>query len=90
MTMQVLAGRSLSTRDPRQQSQTKEETSMRVIPIGRAAAAAGDDNGCDEESGVVRKVEMPLTRREFLQGSGVLFGTLASGSLLASLAPSTA
>nr|WP_086119694.1 twin-arginine translocation signal domain-containing protein [Hydrogenophaga sp. IBVHS2] len=32
---------------------------------------------------------LPLARREFLKGSGVLMGTLATGSLLAGLAPST-
>ena len=59
---------------------------MRVIPITQNVEAAG----CDEESGVVRKVNMPLARRDFLKGSGLLFGTLASGSMLAALAPSTA
>ena len=59
---------------------------MRVIPIaGQAATSA-----CNEDDGVVRKVDLPLARREFLKGSGVLFGTLATGTLLASLAPSTA
>jgi len=60
---------------------------MRVIPI---ATPSPEIAGCDEESGVVRKVHMPLARREFLKGTGVLLGTLASGSLLAGLAPSTA
>lgn len=60
---------------------------MRVIPI---ATQSPEVAGCDEESGVVRKVTMPLARREFLKGSGVLLGTLAGGSLLAGLAPSTA
>ena len=59
---------------------------MRVIPIaGQAATSA-----CNEDDGVVRKVDLPLARREFLKGSGVLFGTLATGTLLASLAPSSA
>ena len=59
---------------------------MRVIPIaGQTAISA-----CNEDDGVVRKVELPLARREFLKGSGVLFGTLAAGTLLASLAPSSA
>ena len=59
---------------------------MRVIPIaGQAATSA-----CSEDDGVVRKVDLPLARREFLKGSGVLFGTLATGTLLASLAPSRA
>ena len=55
---------------------------MRVIPISPAA-------GCDDESGEVPKLDLPLARREFLKGSGVLIGTLASGSTLALLAPST-
>ncbi len=42
-----------------------------------------------EESGVVPKQNLPLARREFLKGSGILMGTLASGSILAGLAPST-
>lgn len=60
---------------------------MRVISIAQASPEVA---GCDEESGVVRKVNMPLARREFLKGSGLLFGTLVSGSLLAGLAPSNA
>ncbi len=58
---------------------------MRVIAIAKAAENAG----CDEDSGEVPKLDLPLARREFLKGSGILMGTLASGSLLASLAPST-
>lgn len=34
------------------------------------------------------KLDLPLARREFLKGSGVLMGTLAAGSVLATLAPS--
>lgn len=60
---------------------------MRVIAIAKASPELG---GCDEESGVVRKVNLPLARREFLKGSGVLFGSLAAGTLLAGLAPSSA
>jgi len=60
---------------------------MRVISIAQASPEVA---GCDEESGVVRKVNLPLARREFLKGSGLLFGTLVSGSLLAGLAPSNA
>jgi hypothetical protein len=52
---------------------------------GGAGANAG---GCDEDSGEVRKVDLPLVRREFLKGSGVLMGSLAGSSLLA-LAPSS-
>ncbi len=60
---------------------------MRVISI---AGQTPEVSGCDEESGVVRKVNLPLVRREFLKGSGLLFGSLATGTLLASLAPSNA
>jgi len=42
-----------------------------------------------EESGIVPKQNLPLARREFLKGSGILMGTLAAGSVLAGLAPST-
>lgn len=60
---------------------------MRVISI---AHQSPEDGNCGEESGPVRKVDLPLARREFLKGSGVLFGSLATGSLLAGLAPSSA
>jgi hypothetical protein len=63
------------------------ETNMRVIPIADPASAA---SACGEESGEVRPVKLPLARRDFLKGSGLLFGSLAVGSLLAGLAPSTA
>lgn len=59
---------------------------MRVIPITSRVAASG----CDDESGEVPRLDLPLVRREFLKGSGVLMGTLAAGSVLAALAPSTA
>ena len=60
---------------------------MRVIPL---ALQQPEVAGCDEDSGVVRKVNLPLARREFLKGSGLLFGSLATGTLLAGLAPSSA
>jgi len=60
---------------------------MRVISIAQNSPEIA---GCEEDSGIVRKVNLPLARREFLKGSGLLMGTLASGSLLATLAPSTA
>ncbi|WP_293662616.1 twin-arginine translocation signal domain-containing protein, partial [Rhodoferax sp. OV413] len=60
---------------------------MRVISI---APESPEVAGCDEDSGVVRKVNLPLARRDFLKGSGLLFGTLATGTLLAGLAPSNA
>jgi len=59
---------------------------MRIFPIestGHSNAAA-----CGDESGEVPKLDLPLVRREFLKGSGVLVGTLATGSVLALLAPS--
>jgi hypothetical protein len=59
---------------------------MRTIPI--AAAAARLDTGCEEGSGEVPKLNLPLARREFLKGSGILMGTIASTSVLAALAPS--
>jgi len=61
---------------------------MRIIPIGFAQGPAA--HACGEDSGEVPKLDLPLARREFLKGSGVLMGTLAAGSLQASLAPSTA
>jgi hypothetical protein len=60
---------------------------MRVISIAQDSPEIA---GCEEDSGIVRKVNLPLARREFLKGSGLLMGTLASGPLLATLAPSTA
>ena len=58
---------------------------MRTIPI---ANIASEFSGC-EERGVVPKQNLPLARREFLKGSGILMGTLAAGSVLAGLAPIT-
>lgn len=58
---------------------------MRTIPIAPVASEFSD---C-EESGIVPKQHLPLARREFLKGSGILMGTLAAGSVLAGLAPST-
>lgn len=60
---------------------------MRVIPIADSSAPA--TGGCDEDTGEVRPVKLPLARRDFLKGSGLLFGTLVAGTMLASLAPST-
>ncbi len=56
---------------------------MKVIPIAATAAA------CGEDSGEVPKLDLPLTRRSLLGGTGVLIGTLAAGSPLALFAPST-
>ena len=62
---------------------------MRVIPIKAAmTSAAAQGGGCEEGSGEVPKLDLPLARREFLKGSGVLMGTIATGSVLAALAPS--
>lgn len=52
-----------------------------AIPILTAEAS--------ESLGQVPKLKLPLTRREFLKGSGVLMGTIAAGSALSALAPST-
>lgn len=64
---------------------------MRTIPIASVDASppmALDTSGCHDQEGTVPRLELPLARREFLKGSGILIGVLASGSLLASLAPS--
>lgn len=58
---------------------------MKMIPI---IGVMPTSSACTEEAGEVPRLGLPLTRREFLQGSGVLMGTLAAGSLLALLAPS--
>jgi hypothetical protein len=57
---------------------------VKVIPI---SGATPDANTC-AEPGAVRKSSLPLTRREFLRGSGILTGTIAASSVLATLAPS--
>lgn len=59
---------------------------MRIIPIGRLGVPPTSD--CGEDSGEVPKLDLPLARREFLKGSGILMGTLATGTVLAALAPS--
>jgi hypothetical protein len=59
---------------------------MRIIPIGQATLPAA--TACVEDSGEVPRQQLPLARREFLKGSGILMGTLAAGSVLAALAPS--
>ena len=60
---------------------------MKVISIVGAPTA---DGACHEDFGEVPRLDLPLTRRELLRGSGVLMGTLAAGSALALLAPSRA
>jgi hypothetical protein len=61
---------------------------MRVIPIASPALASADAAACHEGSGQVPKLDLPLARREFLKGSGILMGTIAASSVLAALAPS--
>jgi hypothetical protein len=56
-----------------------------VIPISVSAPTVSCGG---EESGEVPKLDLPLTRRSMLRGSGVLIGTIAAGSPLALLAPS--
>jgi hypothetical protein len=63
---------------------------MKVIPIIPSASLAMQDASCNEDSGDVPKLDLPLTRRSLLRGSGVLMGTLAAGSVLTALAPSRA
>ena len=58
---------------------------MRLIPITKAATEA---SSCGDENGEVPKLNLPLVRREFLKGSGILMGTILTGSVLAALAPS--
>ena len=61
---------------------------MRVITISSISPAATD--GCGEDNGEVPKLDLPLTRRSLLRGSGLLLGTLAVGGVLTALAPSRA
>jgi hypothetical protein len=59
---------------------------MRTIAIQAHSEVSFSD--CEEPSGEVPKLTLPLVRRSFLQGSGVLMGTLAVASPLLALAPS--
>ena len=61
---------------------------MRVISIRSISPAATE--GCGEDNGEVPKLDLPLTRRSLLRGSGLLLGTLAAGGVLTALAPSRA
>ena len=63
---------------------------MKVIPIIPHASIAAAASSCNEESGDVPKLDLPLTRRSLLRGSGLLLGTLAAGGVLTALAPSRA
>jgi hypothetical protein len=56
--------------------------------LSMSGLPGGSQSSCDEDTGEVRKVDLPLARREFLKGSGILMGSLAGSSLLA-LAPSS-
>ncbi|MEI7464965.1 MAG: twin-arginine translocation signal domain-containing protein [Burkholderiales bacterium] len=61
---------------------------MRVIPIAPSAQPGADAASCNEEDGRVPKLDLPLVRRDFLKGSGLLTGAIATTSVLATLAPS--
>ncbi len=63
---------------------------MKVIPIIAHASIAAAAGSCIEEPGDVPKLDLPLTRRSMLRGSGLLLGTLAAGGVLTALAPSRA
>ena len=56
--------------------------------LSMSGLPGGSQSSCHEDTGEVRKVDLPLARREFLKGSGLLMGSLAGSSLLA-LAPSS-
>jgi len=62
---------------------------MPVIPIAASPHGPAGATGCHDDDGRIRRLELPLARREFLKGSGILIGTISSGSVLAALAPST-
>ena len=61
---------------------------MKIIPIALLSQPVVDS--CGEDSGEVPKLNLPLTRRSLLKGSGLLLGTLVAGSTLTALAPSRA
>lgn len=68
---------------------------MRIIPIATSGQPGSlgqhpTSTDCGEDSGQVPKLDLPLVRRSFLKGSGVLVGSIAAGSVLAALAPSRA
>ncbi|WP_298208641.1 twin-arginine translocation signal domain-containing protein [Acidovorax sp.] len=63
---------------------------MRVISI---APTPPRTSACNDEHGEIvdtPRLALPLVRRDFLKGSGILMGTIAAGSALAALAPSSA
>lgn len=59
---------------------------MRIIPIQGVTPA--EASHCGDESGEVPRLSLPLARRDFLKGSGVLIGSIGGG-VLATLAPSS-
>ena len=61
---------------------------MRVIRIESPAMDSAETLACTDENGQVPKLALPLARREFLKGSGILMGSIAATSVLAALAPS--
>lgn len=61
---------------------------MRVVSIVNADATISRVSECEEGHGFIPKIEIPLTRRSFLKGSGILMGTLVTGTTLSALAPS--
>jgi hypothetical protein len=61
---------------------------MRTIPISKIDSSVVFASECDDGTGAVPKINLPLTRRGFLKGSGILMGTIAAGSALSVLAPS--
>jgi hypothetical protein len=63
---------------------------MQPIMIVRPGDDGSVEIGRDPAPGPAPKPDLPLSRREFLRGSGVIFGTLAAGSILAALTPSRA
>jgi len=61
---------------------------MRTIPIVNVGSSISFVSECDVGTGAVPKLNLPLTRRHFLKGSGILMGTITAGSVLSVLAPS--
>ena len=61
---------------------------MRVISIASSDPAQSEISECGDENGAVPKLNLPLARRDFLRGTGILFGTIATGTVLSALAPS--
>ena len=58
---------------------------MRVVPIINADANISYVSECEDGYGVVPKLDIPLTRRSFLKGSGIVIGTIAAGSAISLL-----